>query len=421
MSRPFKFIHASDLHLDEPMEGLAEVPEHLRETLVDAAFTAAQRIFDAALSEEVAFLVFSGNVIRLRLAGARGLAFLSEQFARMASRGVLVFWIAGESELNDTWPEALPLPDGIHVLPQGRSGEFLVQRDGVPIARVICRSHDGMLTRAADFLPSALDGTGGLFTVAVAHGEFASEQFWHSMQSQAVNYWALGGRAERATLFTTPSVAHYAGTHQGRHPDESGPHGCTLVEVVDSIHAHPSFLPVDAVRWITERIVVDPGSSKEGIESLLLDRVHALAKTHGKTDLLIHWLAAGRGPLFDALRHGKLCSDLLDWLRVEFGVSSPAAWSVQFDLEEEEHIPLHLKEQETILGDFLRSLEKYDEHQEWHGEPLPLDRYLPESHVGGLGAGLHGSLSALSAADRIRIVHEAAILGIQLLGGEHPS
>jgi hypothetical protein len=305
--------------------------------------------------------------------------------------------------MNDVWPEALPLPDGVHLLPQGRGGDFLVQREGVPIARVVGRGYDGGTVRAADFQS---DST-GLFTVAAVHGELDV----HSMQAQAINYWALGGRTERASLFTTPSTAHYAGTHQGRHPDEAGPHGCTLVEVADSIHPHLSFVAVDAVRWITERIVVDPGSTKDGIESLLLDRVHALSKTHGKTDLLIHWLAAGRGPLFDTLRHGKLSSDLLDWLRVEFGVSSPAAWSVAFELEEEEQIPLHLMEQETILGDFLRSLQKYDEL----GEHLPLDRYMPDSHA----IGQHGSLAALSATDRKRVIHEAAVLGIQLLGGEH--
>ncbi len=46
-----------------------------------------------------------------------------------------------------------------------------------------------------------------------------------------MDYWALGGRAERTTLFNSPGIAHYPGTPQGRSPAEAGTHGCTLVNV----------------------------------------------------------------------------------------------------------------------------------------------------------------------------------------------
>ena len=42
--RPFRFVHASDFHLEMPLAGLAEVPDHLREPLLEAAYTAAARV-----------------------------------------------------------------------------------------------------------------------------------------------------------------------------------------------------------------------------------------------------------------------------------------------------------------------------------------------------------------------------------------
>ena len=47
--------------------------------------------------------------------------------------------------------------------------------------------------------------------------------------TRGMHYWALGGRAERTTLFNSPGIAHYPGTPQGRSPAEAGAHGCTVV------------------------------------------------------------------------------------------------------------------------------------------------------------------------------------------------
>ena len=45
---PLRFVHAGDLHLECPLGGVAEVPEHLRELLLDAPFLAAQQVFETA-------------------------------------------------------------------------------------------------------------------------------------------------------------------------------------------------------------------------------------------------------------------------------------------------------------------------------------------------------------------------------------
>ena len=52
---PFRFLHASDLHLEQPLAGLDEIPDHLRDRLVDAPLAAARSVFDAAVAEAVDF------------------------------------------------------------------------------------------------------------------------------------------------------------------------------------------------------------------------------------------------------------------------------------------------------------------------------------------------------------------------------
>ena len=49
----FRFLHASDFHLEEPLGGLAEVPPHLGELFLDATYIAAERGFDVAVRGRV--------------------------------------------------------------------------------------------------------------------------------------------------------------------------------------------------------------------------------------------------------------------------------------------------------------------------------------------------------------------------------
>src|SRR5262245_4489473 len=96
-----RFLHAADLRLELPVVGLDEVPPHLRELLVDAPYDAARRVFDTALKERVDFVVLSGNIIDPQRAGPRGIAFLLEQFHRLAEQEIVVYWVGGEYDRID--------------------------------------------------------------------------------------------------------------------------------------------------------------------------------------------------------------------------------------------------------------------------------------------------------------------------------
>ena len=104
MHQPFRFIHASDFHLDRPLRGLSEVPDHLRGALVDAPYRAAERVFDAAIRERVDFVALAGDIVDPLLAGPRGLVFLSEQFEKLGAAGIKVYWATGRTDHFERWP-----------------------------------------------------------------------------------------------------------------------------------------------------------------------------------------------------------------------------------------------------------------------------------------------------------------------------
>ncbi|MGO8749058.1 MAG: metallophosphoesterase family protein [Thermoguttaceae bacterium] len=371
-NRPVRFIHAADFHLEQPPSGVAAVPGHLRELFLESAWLAAERVFEAVLSEEVEFLVLSGDLLDPLKTGPRGPLFLVEQFQRLAERGIPVYWAAGRVDAPELWPATIPLPENVCLFPGGQPAVFNYQRDGVPLVRVVGASRaGGRKVRAGEFEPDPA----GLYTIGVIHGNAKAEP----LRARKIDYWALGGSHTRNTLFSSPGIAHYPGTIQGRRPDQCGAHGCTLVQVDENRKTRTTLIPCDALRWQSEQVVVDPGTTREEMEPRLRDRVQKLKEAACGLDLLISWTAVGSGPLLGRLRRGNLASELLDGLQREFGTESPAAWSVSFQAESMAVLPAEWYEQDTIRGHFLRELRE----QQTSSAPILLDECLPEGHRGG--------------------------------------
>src|SRR5581483_8119885 len=108
--------------------GLTEVPEHLRDLLIDAPFRAAERVFDTVLAEQADFLLLAGDIIDADEAGPRGTVFLADQFERLAARNVPVYWAGGPNDQADHWPAAVRLPANVHRFSPSRPDEFTVAR-----------------------------------------------------------------------------------------------------------------------------------------------------------------------------------------------------------------------------------------------------------------------------------------------------
>jgi len=406
-TRPLRFVHTSDLHLEQPPFGLAEVPEHLRELFIECAYWAAERVFAVVLAEEADLLVLSGDVLQAQQSGPRGPLFLAEQFARLAERGVQVFWAGGEVDPPEAWPTSVRLPDTVHVFPANRTERFTYERDGVVLASVVGTSRQaGQAIHPDDFTPAP----DGLFTAAVLYGSVEAD----ALRSRSIDYWALGGNHARSTLFNEPHAAHYPGTPQGREPGRIGPHGCTLVQVDSERRVRTTLVPADVMRWHNERIVVDHVATSKDLQSRLGDRIDALKQANPGTDLFISWTIVGEGPLLVELRRGTLGAGLLETLRSEHGFGSPAVWSVLLAAEPLAVVPPQGYEQETILGDFLRELRQHQVDPEM---PVELEAYLAEPHRTGPLAAV---ASIAPGPERERILREAAMLGCDLLSGEDP-
>jgi DNA repair exonuclease SbcCD nuclease subunit len=382
------------------------VPDQLRTALIDAPYRAAERVFDAALREHVDFVVLAGDLVDPAMAGPRGLVFLGEQFRRLIDRRIGVYWALGRSDRLGPWVNEWSPADGVARFANESVERVVHLRGEQPVAQILGTSAaERKRIRLSQFQASASD----LFTVAVAHGAADPEV----LSRHAVNYWALGGEHERRSVLTGPVVAHYCGTPQGRRPQESGPHGCTLVEV-DNGRVRTSFVPTDAVRYVDETVTVAESTTPEQLEQIIGERLAELAGDPFGPDVLVHWTITGSQTLQAALERGALAAELVGRLRAAHGARRPAVWTIAIDPEGAADVPLDRYAEQSLLGEFLRTVRHYAEHP---GEPLDLERHLSERHVAG---SLASAVALADPAVRERVLAEVARLGIELLGPQGP-
>jgi hypothetical protein len=168
-------------------------------------------------------------------------------------------------------------------------------------------------------------------------------------------------------------------------------------------------------------LVIDPGTTRNELESRLRQRMAAAIGGAPGTDLLVSWTIAGSGPLASQLRRGTLAADLLGLLRKEFGHGSPAAWSTSLEIEPGAVLNPEWYEQKTIRGDFLRAVRQY---QTDPAQRLGLEPLVGKPGATGLASAAAGETAAAAVvsdpAVRERVLCEAALLGVDLLSGEEP-
>ncbi len=94
-----KFIHCADIHLDTPLQGLAQYPGAPVTEIRNATRRAFERVLDAAVSERADFLVVAGDLYDTGLKSFESALFFNKQMARLKDAGIDVYLV------GDTWSE----------------------------------------------------------------------------------------------------------------------------------------------------------------------------------------------------------------------------------------------------------------------------------------------------------------------------
>ncbi len=406
-SESFRFIHASDFHLERPLGDLDVLPAHLRDAFAAAPWDAAKAVFEAALADNIDFVVLSGDLLSPQTAGPHGMSMLLDYFEQLHAKSTPIFWAAGQADDPNKWPESVPLPPSVTLFPKDSVVSIPVQRAGRTICVIHGLSYDG---RKVLHVPSYRSEPSDEYSVAIGYGTAEAD----ALAEGRFDYWALGGDHNRREIAGAAEAgAVYCGSPQGRCLQESGPHGYCVVDVDAEGTTRIHNIDCDTIRFCNVDIDAAEIAAVGSIQNLIGERIGRLHHEHGARHLIIGWdISLTSGETLHTIGDAE---DLLGWVRREYGHGAPSAWTTSLTVRPPRDYPQDWQDEETILGDFLRVA---DEHRTADARELNL---LPmtEEHEGLLERAAN-LLAEVSAATRMDVLDQATLLGVELLRGGKP-
>ncbi|HVX13908.1 MAG TPA: DNA repair exonuclease [Pirellulales bacterium] len=283
----FKFIHAADVHLDSPLKGLERYEGAPIEEIRGATRRALQNLVSLAIDEEVAFVLFAGDLYDGDWRDHRTGLFFVAEMCRLRDARIPVFLIAGNHDAANKMTRSLRLPDNVVRLSSKRPETHSLDEWGVSI------HGQGFATAActdnlAQAYPKRVPGNfnvGMLHTSAgggnTAHANYA-ECGHDDLRGKQYDYWALGHIHQRGAVWDDPQI-HFSGNIQGRHIREAGAKGCLVVTVDDRGQSDVRFEPLDVLRW--EPCRVDVAGVEDGdamVERALQSLKRLVADSDGR-------------------------------------------------------------------------------------------------------------------------------------------
>lgn len=369
-ARAFRFLHASDLHLDSPFRGQVDVAPALAPALRDATFRAFDGLVRAAIAEKVDFVLLAGDLYDARDRSLRAQLALRDGLVKLDQAGIGAYVVHGNHDPLGGRYAQISLPGSAHVFGE-RVSTVEVKRDGETIATVSGVSYPRaeMLDNLAKTFPRP---EGSPFAIGLLHANLGSDTGHASyapctlsdLGASGHRYWALGHvHAQSVQRTDNGTVVAYPGNPQGRSIRETGPRGCLLVEVSAAGDVVTRPLILDAVRWHRPSVSIDGVATADALLEKITDEIRTRIQVtdsegHSPGGHVFRIDLVGRGPLHAELARSNELFDLERVLRGQWLDRGTPGWFVLVerlvdDTGREVDRPALLAER-TLLGDALR-------------------------------------------------------------------
>jgi DNA repair exonuclease SbcCD nuclease subunit len=254
----YRFLHASDLHLDSPLLGLSRYEGAPVAEMRGATRRALENLVDLALTERAAFVLLAGDIYDGPWRDFQTGLFFVRQMARLREANIEVLLVAGNHDAENQMTKRLRYPDNVHVFSSARAETRVVERWGVAV------HGQSFATKAVteDLSERYPPPVSGLLNIGLLHtsveGRPPHDPYapcrLAGLMAKGYDYWALGHVHQQEVLCSAPWIV-FPGNLQGRHVRESGAKGCMLVEVDGGAIASAVPRSLDVARWTTCCIV----------------------------------------------------------------------------------------------------------------------------------------------------------------------
>jgi DNA repair exonuclease SbcCD nuclease subunit len=357
----FRFVHAADLHLDTPFEGVGQLGDGVRERLRDTSLEAFDNLVTLTLEKEASFLVLAGDIYDGAERGIRAQLRVLNGLRQLHEAEIPTFIVHGNHDpVEEGWTAVREWPESVKVFGTAEAEAMPVYRGGTHLATVHGISYARRDT-TENLARRFARAEGAPFAVGVLHCNVGgiSEHAAYSpctledLAAADMDYWALGHVHRRQVLSDHGPMVAYSGNLQGRNfkASERGAKGTLLVEV-DGTRAATTFHAVDVARF--DEVLIDIGDLTDlgSLRDRLADMVAELRSQAEGRFMVLRGRLAGRGPLHDELGRTGALEELLESAR-----DVAPAGVVWAHLDDETRPPIDLEQVRARgAGDFTANV-----------------------------------------------------------------
>ena len=414
-----RFIHAADPHLDSPLQGL-EAHEGAPVALLRGATRRAfEKLVQLAIDERLDFMVIAGDVYDGDWKDYNTGLFFRGQMVRLNEKQIPVYLIAGNHDAASVISKKLSLPENVQVF-STRTAES----KEVPGHPVVIHGR-GFPHRAVpenlvlDYPPAV----SGKFNLGLLHTSLTGREGHDTyapcavadLQNKGYGYWALGHIHQPEVISQDPWIV-FAGNCQGRHIKETGPRGCRLVTVNDSLEVEAAeWRSLDVVRWQELKVdLVGSDHESEALARVSAAMEQAVAEAEGRL-VAVRIILSG-----STILHGSLHREGHRW-RAEMlaraqDQGAEAVWLEQVKIRTTPVYNVALLAQRDALTKIV--VEGLDRAPE-DGQPLPEDiRDMLEVLPAEIRAELEAEWSGEQRAEVLKDVRAIILEALGTKGGQ---
>ena len=307
----FRFIHAADLHLDSPLQGLSRKSPEFSARVDDASREAFDNLIALAIAEQCRLVVIAGDIFDGQWKSYHTGLFFADRMRRLREHGVRVVLILGNHDAANPFAGRLELSDNVTVLPSSRPDTVIIEDIGAAVHGQSFPQREVTENLALAY-PAPV---AGLFNIGLLHTAGSGREGHASyapcsveqLANHGYGYWALGHIHTRETLSTSPHIL-FPGNLQSRSIREPGAKGASLVTVEDGVVASVEHRPLDVVRFAIETIDVAPLDDRDALFGAVRASAEAaLAAADGRA-LALRLNLAGASAL-----HADLIANAQQW------------------------------------------------------------------------------------------------------------
>ncbi len=249
-----KFIHAADIHLDTPLQGLVHYAGAPVNEIRNATRRAFEKLLDAALAHQVDFVLIAGDLYDVGLKSFESALFFNGQMTRLKEAGIDVYLIHGNHDAASKLIKQLRPPSNVHVFRSSEPQTF--RRDVLHLPVAIHGQSFATPAVTADLAANYPAPVANAFNIGVLHTNLSgiSDHANYApcsvdtLRNKGYQYWALGHVHNRQVVCSDPYIV-FPGNIQGRHGKEPGEKSCELVTVSDAGAVSIETIPTSVLLW----------------------------------------------------------------------------------------------------------------------------------------------------------------------------